>query len=68
MKIKTIAIVKGLLLGAALIAIASITSCTAPASWVGTPNPLDEPGASPATAEELHLKNLRNITGNPCYK
>jgi PBP1b-binding outer membrane lipoprotein LpoB len=30
-------------------------------------DPLDEPGSTPPTAEELHRGNLREITGNPAY-
>ena len=64
MKTKTVkAIAKGMLLGAALIAVAVITGCaTAP---LPGPNPLDEPGESEATVSDLHRGNIREITGNP---
>lgn len=59
----TLAVTKGLLLGAAMIAVAVLTSCgTIPE---GGPNPLDRPGDD-YCASELHLQNLRAITGNPC--
>lgn len=54
-----------LLLAAALLPLAGLNSCAPQAYPPGTPNPLDEPGASEATAEELHAGNLSEITGNP---
>ena len=32
------------------------------------PNPLDQPGSRELTDIELHLKNLKQITGNPAYR
>lgn len=59
----TKAIAKGLLLGAAMIAVAILAGCTPKAFPVG-PNPLDEPWQADST-ESLHTGNLRAITGNP---
>lgn len=49
----------------ALLALALIPSCgiSTPASWKGTPNPLDTPGAQP-TASEIRAGHLESITGN----
>lgn len=58
----TKAIAKGILLGAVLIAIASLSGCGVPATG---PNPLDPPGTVPPTVRELHAANISNITGNP---
>ena len=48
--------------------ICAAVSCSPVAYPVGTPNPLDEPGATEPTAAELHLGNLQAITSNPAYK
>ena len=47
---------------------ASLGSCAPQAFPVGTPNPLDEPGYTAPTVEELHLENIRAITNNPAYR
>ena len=60
----TLAIAKGLVIGAALIVIASLSSCAPRAFPVG-PNPLDEPGEEQPTVESLHRGNVRAITNNP---
>jgi hypothetical protein len=62
----TSAIAKGILLGAALIAIAVITGCSS--QPLPGPCPLDFPGSEDPTAAELHTGNLRCITGNPVYR
>jgi hypothetical protein len=62
----TKAILKGILLGAALIAVAVLAGCTNRAFPVG-PNPLDVPSDSQPTVAELHNENIRAITGNPVH-
>lgn len=57
-----------ILLGALLIAAASLTSCsTLPANTATGFNPLDTPGTAEPTAAELHQGNLAAITSNPAY-
>ena len=56
----TIAIAKGIALGAALIAIASLMSCAIPPD--SQFNPLDQPGHQQPTVEELHAENITAIT------
>ena len=34
---------------------------------VGSPNPLDEPGHTEPTQDELHVGNIQEITGNYSY-
>lgn len=50
---------------------AAFTGCAAlkcqPASWDGTPNPLDPVDGYPA-ADRLHRDNIRAITSNPGYQ
>lgn len=47
----------------------ALCSCAVnpPASWDGTPNPLDEPGETAATVADLHEANIRAITNNPVF-
>lgn len=48
-----------------LLVVIAISSCaTQP---LGDPNPLNEPGYTEPTAQELHMKNVQIITGNPAY-
>lgn len=63
----TLAITKGILIGAALIAIASLSSCGLNKAFPVGPSPLDEPGERQPTASELHDGNVRAITGNPTF-
>ena len=48
----------------------ALASCTTPAAWRDTPNPLDQPGdnGTPSAAWDLHRENLRAITRNPGYR
>lgn len=48
----------------------AIIALALPACTISTsqPNPLDQPGSRDLTAIELHLKNLKQITGNPAYR
>ncbi len=64
----TTAIAKGILLGAIMITIASLTGCTASENWDSAYSPLDQPGHTEDTVQDLHLKNLKNITSNPAYR
>jgi hypothetical protein len=50
----------------ALLVTLVFTGCSAP-DWSGTPNPLDTPGTSDPTVEELHDGNISEITSNPAY-
>jgi hypothetical protein len=59
----TKAIAKGIVLGAAMIAVAILAGCAPKAFPVG-PNPLDEPWQADCPTS-LHTGNLRAITGNP---
>jgi hypothetical protein len=43
--------------------VATFLSCAPVAYPADTPNPLDEPGEAPPTAEELHAENIRVIRG-----
>jgi hypothetical protein len=44
-----------------------VTNCAPKAFPPATPNPLDEPGASPDNASAIRARHLRVITGNPGY-
>lgn len=61
----TKAIAKGILLGAAAIALATLLSCQ---PLPAEANPLDVPGTGEPTAAELHQGNLEEITSNPAYQ
>lgn len=45
-----------------------LSACAPVAYPPGTPNPLDEPGETLPTVEDLHLKNFQLITENPAYR